>query len=422
MLFKYKERLKSNKTVIENFSYVSLLQIFILIAPLITYPYLVRVLGTDLYGRVISAQVLASYASIIILFGTDDVCAKYVSIYRENIEKLSEIVSNILCARLFLWIACFFLYLTIVLIIPHFRNEFWLYILTYGITLSDLLFPQYFFQGIERMKVSTLVSLAIKLLFICLVFIIVKDPEDYIFVPILYSIGFFLGGLFSLEYIKRILKIDFVRPNRSSMFFYLKESFSLFATNLICTVKDKLNYFIIGAFGMSNVVVYDLGVKLTALLSRPVTVISTVLFPRFAKSRNMKMIKPVLLFIFTVTVLLVILTNIFLPQISFFFLHEEVDLMPLRIFTLAPIFLSISSFVASNVFVAFGFNKYLLYSILVTTAAYVVLLMVIFFTHHMQSLMAFVILAVASYFVELLYRSLLSLRVAKNYYKQKDEK
>lgn len=417
MLFKYKERLKSNKTVIENFSYVSLLQIFILIAPLITYPYLVRVLGTDLYGRVISAQVLASYASIIILFGTDDVCAKYVSIYRENIEKLSEIVSNILCARLFLWIACFFLYLTIVLIIPHFRNEFWLYILTYGITLSDLLFPQYFFQGIERMKVSTLVSLAIKLLFICLVFIIVKDPEDYIFVPILYSIGFFLGGLFSLEYIKRILKIDFVRPNRSSMFFYLKESFSLFATNLICTVKDKLNYFIIGAFGMSNVVVYDLGVKLTALLSRPVTVISTVLFPRFAKSRNMKMIKPVLLFIFTVTVLLVILTNIFLPQISFFFLHEEVDLMPLRIFTLAPIFLSISSFVASNVFVAFGFNKYLLYSILVTTAAYVVLLMVIFFTHHMQSLMAFVILAVASYFVELLYRSLLSLRVAKNYYK-----
>lgn len=416
MLFKYKERLKSNKTVIENFSYVSLLQIFILIAPLITYPYLVRVLGTDLYGRVISAQVLASYASIIILFGTDDVCAKYVSIYRENIEKLSEIVSNILCARLFLWIACFFLYLTIVLIIPHFRNEFWLYILTYGITLSDLLFPQYFFQGIERMKVSTLVSLAIKLLFICLVFIIVKDPEDYIFVPILYSIGFFLGGLFSLEYIKRILKIDFVRPNRSSMFFYLKESFSLFATNLICTVKDKLNYFIIGAFGMSNVVVYDLGVKLTALLSRPVTVISTVLFPRFAKSRNMKMIKPVLLFIFTVTVLLVILTNIFLPQISFFFLHEEVDLMPLRIFTLAPIFLSISSFVASNVFVAFGFNKYLLYSILVTTAAYVVLLMVIFFTHHMQSLMAFVILAVASYFVELLYRSLLSLRVAKNYY------
>ena len=99
----------NNKLLIENFSYVTLLQVFILVAPLITYPYLIRILGADLYGSVLTAQMLASYASILIDFGSNNVCAKHVSLARYDKEKLSEILSSVLLVRIFLFFSVFIL-------------------------------------------------------------------------------------------------------------------------------------------------------------------------------------------------------------------------------------------------------------------------------------------------------------------------
>lgn len=50
------ERLGRNKTILANFSYLSLLQVFAILFPLLTYPYLLRVIGLELYGVIIFAQ------------------------------------------------------------------------------------------------------------------------------------------------------------------------------------------------------------------------------------------------------------------------------------------------------------------------------------------------------------------------------
>ena len=107
LLESIKNKARNNKTILANFSYISVLQVFILLTPLITYPYLTRVLGTDLYGLVITAQILSSYATIVVKFGFDSVSARHVSIWRNDNSKLSEIVSSILSLRLILWIISF---------------------------------------------------------------------------------------------------------------------------------------------------------------------------------------------------------------------------------------------------------------------------------------------------------------------------
>ena len=104
------KRSKSHKVLIENFSYLAFLQVFLLLYPLITYPYLVDVLGKEIYGIVLTAQMLASYASLFIDFGSNFVCAKHVSINRDNKAKLSEILSNVLFVRLVIFIIFFFIY------------------------------------------------------------------------------------------------------------------------------------------------------------------------------------------------------------------------------------------------------------------------------------------------------------------------
>ena len=83
---KGKKTVKRHKTILENFSWVAAVEVFMLFAPLITYPYLTKILGMELYGLVITAQVLAGYATLIIDFGSNSVVAKHVSINRDNKE------------------------------------------------------------------------------------------------------------------------------------------------------------------------------------------------------------------------------------------------------------------------------------------------------------------------------------------------
>ena len=56
-----KEKLGRNKTVLANFSYLSILQVFTILFPLLTYPYLLRVIGLELYGVIVFAQEMSLF-------------------------------------------------------------------------------------------------------------------------------------------------------------------------------------------------------------------------------------------------------------------------------------------------------------------------------------------------------------------------
>lgn len=403
-----------DKKLLQNFTYITFLQVFLLIAPLITYPYLVKVLGQELYGVILTAQMLASYASIIIDFGSNGVCAKHVSINRSDISKLSEIVNSVIIVRFVFFIGCFFLYMGVVFLVPQYRAYFMLFLLTYGLTFNDLLFPQFFFQGIENMKAITIINIITKLFFIILIFFVVKSPDDYLFVPLLYSIGYILGGIYSIYLIYHVQHVKFYIPNKKILAYYVKDCSPLFANDLICTVKDKVNYMLVGIYaGMSDVVIYDLGLKLHSLLTKPMQILTTVLLPRFAASRDVKKLKKVLLLSFMVALVLVVITNIFLPEIVQFFIHKQIDLLPLRAFLIAPLLVSVSSVISSNLFIAFGYNKYVLYSIIVTTTIYILSFVVLLVTGHLNSIYAFVALALISYFTEFVYRLIKAAKIIR---------
>lgn len=407
-------KIKENKTILENLSYMTFLQIFLLVYPLITYPYLVRVLGKELYGVVLTAQMLASYASLLIDFGSNFVCAKHVSINRDNKLMPSVILSNVLFVRFIIFLIIFIIYAAIAYFVSAYKPYFWLFVLTYGFTTNDLLFPQFFFQGIEKMKFITLVSISTKVVMVALIFLLVKSKEEVLFVPIIYSFGFLIGGIISLFIIYR-MGIRMVKPRIKDSLFYLKDSSSIFLTDVVCSIKDKLSYLMVGTLvGMSDVVIYDLGQKLHGIAAKPYTLICTVLFPRFAKDRDLSLLKRVALLNFSVTLTVVIVANVFLDDISYFFIHEHTNLLPLRLFLLGPIVLSVSYVLSNNLFVAFGYNRYMFYSILATTVIYFISLAIALFYGCLNNIMSFVCIALISYVAELIYRLYLSRNIYKN--------
>ncbi len=402
-----------NKTILNNFSYITILQIFLILVPLITYPYLIRVLGSELYGYVITAQVVASYCSILVDFGFKKISAKHISIHRDNINELSLIMSSIFTIRFFLWIISFSIYFFIIMWVDNYHRHVLLFLFSFGLTFNELLFPQFFFQGMEEMKVITILNVIIRLIFIILVFIFIKDKADYIFVPLFMSLGYFLFGIVSIIIIVKKYGLRFIKPSFENLIFYTKDTLPVFSTDIIATIKDKLNYLVVAQFiGVSEVVIYDLGAKFSSLAISPSVILNTVLFPKISREKNISFLKKGLLISISLTSLTVLCIFILLPYIVPLFINYEIDLLPIRIFLLVPIILSISSFISYNLIIGFGYNKYILYSIIVTTIGYLFAMAIIYY-NNLNSVIWVVWVAVFSYMIELIYRLFVSKKILR---------
>ncbi|MFC0264080.1 oligosaccharide flippase family protein [Fontibacter flavus] len=404
-LDKIKCFLKGNKVYVTNFKYLSLLEIFILVMPLLTYPYLVRVLGKELYGWVLISQIVASYISIFISFGFNEVTTRFISIHRHDRNKLAEVVNSVLVVRMGVFFISGVIFYTLLYKFNIYSDHTILFSFAFFLVADELLFPKYYFLGLERMKWITLINVVTRIFSVILIFILVNKPDDYYIIPILTSTGFIIGGLFALYIVYVKDRIGFYLPKSEIIWLYVKDAFPLFSTNLFASIKDKVSYLLLGNFvSVSDVVLYDLGIKLMNLVVKPVTTFSVVLFPRIAIERNLGLIKKIIFKVFYFLVLLTFGVNVLLPLIADLMLGTEIDLMGLRIFLFAPIFLGLSSFVGSNVLIAFGKNKYMFYSIIFTTVVYLSLTGFAYLFNMLDSLMVFILITVTTYFAELIYR------------------
>ena len=173
------ERLGRNKTILANFSYLSLLQVFAILFPLLTYPYLLRVIGLELYGVIIFAQSIINYVSLVINFGFNMSGARNVATYKQDRARLSRIIY---WCKFILWLVCLVLYLSVISMVPFFEDHYWVYILSFLLTFNELMLPIWFFQGIEKMKYITFVNLSARLLFVVAIFLFIHRQEDYLLV------------------------------------------------------------------------------------------------------------------------------------------------------------------------------------------------------------------------------------------------
>lgn len=162
---KLKDVFLNNRKILSNFSYLTILEIFLLIAPIITFPYLVRILGKELYGWVITAQVTASYCTILIEFGFKRISARHIANQNGDKNKMSITVSSIIILRFILWIISFIIYLVVIEVVESYRHQSILFIFSFLTTLSSVLFLDFYFQGIEDMKYITIVNVLVRGIF-----------------------------------------------------------------------------------------------------------------------------------------------------------------------------------------------------------------------------------------------------------------
>ena len=117
-------RSKDGKVLASNFAYLSLLQIASYIFPLISIPYLARVLGVDGLGKISFAAAIIIWIQTIADWGFDMTGARNVAQTRDDRKEVSKIFSDIFWSRIFLMFCSFLVLLLLLLIVPKFRENY----------------------------------------------------------------------------------------------------------------------------------------------------------------------------------------------------------------------------------------------------------------------------------------------------------
>ena len=268
------------KTVFANFGYLSLLQIAGYVFPLMTLPYLARIIGAEGFGKIAFASAIVVWFQTISDWGFNLTATRNVAQNRDNKEKVSHIFSNVLWARCLLTIISGLLLLLVIAVVPYLRENAAVLLITFLVIPGYILFPDWFFQAIEKMKYTTIFNIFFKLLFTVAVFFFIRKKEDYLIQPLLTAIGYLICGIGALFLILKKWGYTIYKPNMKDIFKAIKESADVFINNIMPNLYNSFSVMLLGFWGGSVANgVYDGGNKLPTVFIQFQSVLSRAFYP-----------------------------------------------------------------------------------------------------------------------------------------------
>lgn len=399
-------KLQSYKTVIQNTGYLLIIEIIRLALPFVALPYVIHTIGAEKYGTIVFVQTIIQYFVILINFGLDISAVKEVSMNRDNKKLLNEIVSSVLIIKTLLWVTSLLILLVGIIVIPFWRDHALLFFLVFLTCLSELLFPVWFFQGIEKMKYLPIVRTCSILFYTITVFIFVKSAADYVWVAFLQSIGSFLSGIIAFFLLLRVEKVKLLFPNIRMIHRLFVESIPFFISRVSNVLNLNMAKTVSGIFfTMDAVAAFDLAQRIAQVSLVPAQMLNQAVYPHIAKTQNRKFANNFLYCNITRAFLVALIIYFLAPFAVYYFagntMSEAITL--LRILTLFIFCGCITTYLGTPVLVSFGYPKPFNMSVILSTVI-LLFLYVIIYTFHLFSIEYFALTLFVTELAILFYR------------------
>lgn len=346
------------KKIVLNFTYIALSRLVDFAIPIIVYPYLVSVVGEYNYGKYAFAYSLIFYLLNITQYGFGLSAVREIAINRNDTSALNRTFSDVFTAKIYLLLFTIFLLIIIVLIVPSFSKEPFLYIPFVLLLIGDVLFCSWFFQGLEEMKAIMIVNICSKSLFILSCLLFVKTESDYLFIGIYQSVGFVLCGIitFGLLIMKRKCRYSwssFVQVKRT-----LINGFSSFLTLFIPTLYSNTSLFLLGMVGSPVAVAYfDGAKKVNGGFNVINDVVTSILYPYGSANKDKSVFKYIQWIYLVIGAFTSILMFMLAPVLSSFLVKSDEIVVLIRILSLSPLFMAIRSAYGVNYLLMNGMDK-----------------------------------------------------------------
>ncbi len=310
-----------NKTFISNIFFLYILMFSTQILNLITIPYQSRVLEPTVYGIINVAMSVMMYIQIILDFGFTLYATKEVAKNKDNNLKLKEIHTNVFKIKILLSIVIILLFIIINAIFNLSSGYLLLYILFMASTIFASLVPDYIYRGLENMKKITVRTVIIKVFFTGMIFILLKEPSDYLLIPILLLLGNLFSYIYSMVNLKNEYNITLIKTNLNDIKKYFRRALPFFASRFSSTFYQALNTIIIGnVYGTSpQVGYYAASDKLINISKAFATPVADGLYPYMVKNKNYKIIKKIMIICMPLIIVAGIVAFIFADEFVIWF-------------------------------------------------------------------------------------------------------
>ena len=357
-----KEQLKNHRTIVSNTFFLSVINIIRLLSPFIALPYVIRTIGSERFGEIAFAQSVTAFSTIIVNFGLDVSAVKNVSQNRTDKSKLSQIVSSVLGVKACLFTLSALLYAIIVMAVPQFRANYILFFISFMWAFPEIVFPQFYFQGVERMKLLTITGFSSILFYLSTLFLFVKSEEDYLLVPILQIGGVVLSSFVGLYILVAFEKIKLIVPSRKELLFMFKDSVPFFASRVSIVINQNIAKIVSGLFlGMSEVAAFELAQKIISAALIPFKMFNQAIYPHNANKQSNSFAKKAFYLNIAMTILISIGIYILAPVAVKIFAGSDaivdISISTLRILIGFLFFSSLSLYCGLPTLVAWGYTK-----------------------------------------------------------------
>lgn len=268
-------------SITKNYVYNLVYQILIILLPLITTPYISRVLGAESIGIYSYTFSIISYFIIFANLGVSSYGQREIAYVQNDENKRSKIFWEITILK--------YVSTTISFIIFYFtyanHSEYSFYFKLLTIYLISAAFDiVWFFQGLEEFKKTVLRNIFVRLSCLILIFILIKDPKDLWKYICIYAISEFLGNLSLWIYLPKYLKR--VKIRELNIIQHLKPTLELFIPQISLQIYAVIDKTMLGTMivDKSEVGYYEQTQKIVNLLITIVTSLGTVIVPRIANN------------------------------------------------------------------------------------------------------------------------------------------
>lgn len=270
-------------SVKKNFIYNIIYQILIILLPLITTPYIARVIGAQGVGMQSYTYSIANYFVLFAMLGINNYGNRSIAMIRDNKEKLSITFMGIFSLKAIMTIIVMGIYIIYILIID---NEYKVLLLIQFIyIISAFVDINWFFFGMEQFKTTVFRNVIIKLLSVCSIFLFIKDSKDIYFYSLILALSNLISQLVLWRFIKKFVK--FKKIKLKDIAIHIKPMIILFIPVVSVSIYKVMDKIMIGQ--MSSIIqvgYYENSEKIINIPISFIIALGTVMLPKISNLQS----------------------------------------------------------------------------------------------------------------------------------------
>lgn len=353
--------------LLKNIASLGIVQIVNYVFPLITIPYVSRIIGPEGYGIINYSTSFIAYFTLLTAYGFDLTATRKIAQNRSDGELRSRIFSEVISARILLLLISSLIFIICLIYIEPLKKDIYVSVILFFTCLSTVITPQYIYQGLQELSIFAKVNFVKGLLSTILLFIFIHKPSDYYWVPAINVILGLLLSIYLLQNACRKFDLKFTWISFGRTIKLLKDERVIFLSTVLISLYTTTNTVILGFFdNTQNIGFFTTSQSFINIVNSVITIpLATAMYPfvgsAFSKSRNygiqtVRQIIPIIIIVVSIGCLLLLILAPFIIKILYGNKFDH-SVLPTRIMAFLPLLISVSNIFGVQVMINLNMDK-----------------------------------------------------------------